>query len=251
MNHPTSHNARPSAARRNAEFPWSDSFGDGDYRDRNYSQILPQDDRILRNLAEFHADLPAGGDCIEIGAGPNVYPLLAAVRFRSSVLATDISAAALGYLRHLVRGPLPDECAHWQQRLNEIDPRYGTPQSAQRSLRSKCTVERMSVFDLPEDQYDVASMHFVAESATEDHDEFVQACQRAVRCVKRGGAFTVSLMLQSEGYEADGHYFPAVSLSAAQALQPFAEEASTLHHEIVYGSVRDGHDGMLFTAGTR
>ena len=242
---------RAPPVRRNAEFAWSDSFGDGTYRHRNYSQILPQDDHILRNLAEFHAGLPAGGDCIEIGAGPNVYPLLAAVRFRSSVLATDISDAALSYLRRLKRGPLPDEWDRWQQRLNEIDPRYGTPLAAQRALHEKCSVSRMSVFDLPEGEYDVASMHFVAESATESHDEFVGACRRAVRCVKRGGAFTASLMLSSQGYEADGRRFPAVSLSAEQALEPFAGEASALRHEIVSGSVRDGHDGMLFTAGTR
>ena len=89
---------------------------------------------------------------------------------------------------------------------------------------------------------------------TDDWSEFMEGCRRAVRCVKPGGAFAASVMLNSVGYWTGAARFPAVSVSADQAVECFRVEASHLDYVVLNDDryhVREGHDGMIFISGTR
>ena len=106
---------------------------------------------------------------MEIGSGPNLYPLFLASGAARRIDAVDRSAAGLGYLRRqLTEGPDPIWEPFWQ-RCRALNP--ALPDTVEEAL-ARVHVRHGDAFALAGSDYDLASMHFVAESVTEDPDEF-------------------------------------------------------------------------------
>ena len=239
--------------RSNDSCDW-ETFDATSYLNDNYLTSKPVDEVILSRLASFHRALGSGGTCIEIGCGPNLYPVLAGLPHRDAIVLSDVSHSNLSYLESQIWSSLDPMWESWQRQLQRIDGAYGAVTDVGKTLRKKCSLREMSVLDLPEAVFDCSSMHCVAESMTNDWAEFVEACKRSVRCLKPGGGFAVSLMLHSEGYSTGMAQFPAVPVSADAAVQCFASEASDLDYVVLDDEryhIREGHDGMIFISGTR
>ena len=235
---------------RNAQYNW-ESFGQQIYVKNNYDDALPPDEIILEQLTEFYAVAPLDGQHIEIGAGPNLYPLMAAAKYRDRILVTDIAASNLAYIQAQIDSGLSDLWKRWHSRLQQHHGGYDTDSEMVSRLRDVCTYERVSVLDLPEGCYDSCSMMFVAESMTDEFDEFACALRRAVRCVRPGGSFAIALMLNSQGYNAGETVFPAVPVTTDDAKTVIDPEASGVSYREIDFNVREGHEGMLLATGHR
>ena len=67
-----------------------------------------------------------------------------------------------------------------------------------------------NLFDLPTDRFHVGTMFFVAESITEQADEFELALRAFTRSLKRGAPFAAAFMRNSTGYTVNDRDFPAL-----------------------------------------
>ena len=90
------------------------------YLKDNYVEPKPVDQVILRRLVSFHSSLGRGGTCIEIGCGPNLYPVLAGLAYRDSIVLSDVSQSNLKYLKQQIWSTLDPMWSTWQRHL----PRY-------------------------------------------------------------------------------------------------------------------------------
>ena len=240
--------------RANRDCNWEDFDCDA-YVAKNYAKISQPDSAILEHLIDFHSRVPSGGSMVEIGAGPNLYPLMAGSIYRDSIHVTDVSTTNLRYLqRHMEVELLQQPWNQWLAILRTIDSTYERLGASLRYLRDRCTFEELSIFDLSEDRYDVSSMHFVAESITNDYQEFVAGCDKAIGCLRKGGYFAMSFMLSSQGYLTGDVEFPAVSVDEEEICRVLAERCREVEHIVLKGPenvVREGHTGILLAYGMR
>ncbi|MFE6338671.1 class I SAM-dependent methyltransferase [Streptomyces sp. NPDC057806] len=164
-----------------------------DYLAENYRTVHPSDAAVIAHHSAFYRRLAPGSVArsVEFGAGPNLYPLMLAAAVSRRIEAVEAGASNIAYLeRQILCGPE----ASWLpfhalcRRLNPAVP--ATPAQA----LAQVYVVHADVRDLPPDTYDLASMHFVAEGATEDFAEFTAFCRTFVRCVAPGGYLVAAFM---------------------------------------------------------
>ena len=135
----------------------------------------------------------------------------------------------------------------------EYGSKWQLPDNPISQLKAMATITRGSVFDLPERQWDAATMFFCAESITEKEDEFTAAVAAFARCVKQGGALAAAFLVHSAGYEISGRRFPVLKLTAEAIEATFARFATGVNAErigIVEKEIRSGYSGFVFLTGT-
>jgi hypothetical protein len=184
--------AIPSTAIRNSDVDWA-RWPVDDYVAENYGSLHPADAAVIDHHAACYRRLaPDSLACsLELGAGPNLYPLMLAAAASRRIEAVEPSAANVGYLRRqLSHGPDP----HWQ-------PFYARCRAGNAALPvglhealSRVRVVRGDAWTLQAGRYQLASMNFVAESVTEDLTEFAELCQAFVRAVCPGGQLIAAFM---------------------------------------------------------
>lgn len=176
----------------NDDVDW-DRWPVADYLAENYRELHPSDAAVIAHHSAFYRSFAPGGIArsVEFGAGPNLYPLILASAASRQVDAVEAGAGNVAYLeRQLVYGP----DASWRpfhalcRRLNPALP----PTLA--GALAHVDVVHADVRDLEPGGYDLASMHFVAEGATEDFAEFAGFCRAFVRCVVPGGHLVAAFM---------------------------------------------------------
>jgi hypothetical protein len=176
----------------NDDVDW-DRWPVADYLAENYRELHPADAEVIAHHSAFYRRLAPGGVArsVEFGAGPNLYPLILASAASRRVDAVEAGAGNVAYLhRQIVCGP----DASWLpfhalcRRLNPDLPRTLAGSLAQ------VHVIHADVRDLEPGGYELASMHFVAEGATEDRAEFADFCRAFARCVVPGGYLLAAFM---------------------------------------------------------
>ncbi|EGX55814.1 putative N-methyltransferase [Streptomyces zinciresistens K42] len=182
----------------NDDVDW-DRWPVADYLAENYRDVHPGDAAVIAHHSAFYRRIAPRslGRSVEFGAGPNVYPLILAAAASRRVDAVEAGAGNVAYLeRQITRGP----DASWQpfhalcRRLNPA-----LPATLAGSL-ARVHVVHGDVRDLAPGGYDLASMHFVAEGATEDRAEFAGFCRVFVRCVAPGGFLVAAFMEEMPTY---------------------------------------------------
>jgi hypothetical protein len=110
-------------------------------------------------------------------------------------------------------------------------------------------------FALAGSGYDLASMHFVAESITEDPDEFAEFCASFIATVKPGGHLIAAFMENMSRYQlGDGSQWPGVPVDAAALSRVFAsstEELGISRIDADPGLPDYGYTGMLLLRARR
>ena len=94
------------------------------YLAENYHEYHVSDDAVITHHSAFYRDLAPGSltRTVEIGAGPNLYPLLLASGASQRIDAIDRSLAGLNYLHHqLTHGPDPIWDPYWR-RCRALNP---------------------------------------------------------------------------------------------------------------------------------
>jgi hypothetical protein len=247
---------------RNAEAQW-DEFSPEAYWSKNYKEIHPEDQEIIRRVSSFFSHAFAGRShasrAIDVGSGTNLYPALLMLPFTDQILLIDHSENNVRWLRHHVMdGTAPWT---WQPFWQEVaeSAAYGQVSEPRKQLREACAsepglagIERRSVFGLPRAQWQLGTMFFVAESITADQAEFSAAVASFVGALQPGAPFAAAFMGGSKGYRVAERPFPALQITEVDVKNRFTELGV---HELSVGQtqgqekVRDGYDTMIVATG--
>ncbi|MFF5076388.1 hypothetical protein ACFY36_05005 [Actinoplanes sp. NPDC000266] len=217
---------------RNQDANW-DLWPVPDYLDAVYREVRADDDAVLVHHSAFFRRFPAGhfGRSLELGAGPNLYPLMVAAAVSRDIEAVEPSAASVAYLESQLRDGPEESWQLFYRRCRELQPALpGTLGEALARVR----VRRGGAGDLVPGEYDLASMHFVAESATESPDEFRQLCHAFAGAVRPGGWLVAAFMENMGRYRiADGPYWPGIPVDSGVVRDVFAPVTAELTVEHV------------------
>jgi NNMT/PNMT/TEMT family len=247
---------------RNAAAPWS-RFSSEAYWRTNYKELEPEDREIIRRVSHFFISTFARRDrvklAIDVGTGPNLYPALLLLPWTDQILLTDYSAGNISWLRrHLMDD---DEPWTWRPFWQELDnqPGYDQIGEPRKQLREACAdvpgqagIEQYSVFDLPRERWQLGTMFFVAESITQDPDEFRAAVSRFVRALQPGAPFAAAFMAGSNGYPVAGIPFPALPITPNDITERFTElgvRKLSVYLNQTPHRVRPGYQGMIVATG--
>jgi hypothetical protein len=247
----------------NADAPWN-AFSSYDYWCRNYRVLQPEDQEIIRLVSQFFmsafADRPPARRAIDVGSGTNLYPALLMLPWAEQILLTDYSKSNIGWLHE----QLADDASPWTwqpfwHEMLAAAKDYGEVDSPRKMLREACVsvpgysgIEQCSVFGLPEAEWDLGTMFFVAESITTKPAEFRDAVERFFGALRPGAPFATAFMAGSKGYEVAETVFPAVPVNSEDIRRHFTElGADGLAVEVLQTKhrVRDGYAGMIVATG--
>ncbi|MEU6745525.1 hypothetical protein ABZ914_04810 [Spirillospora sp. NPDC046719] len=143
----------------------------------------------------------------------------------------------------------------WDQfwRLLRESPRHAAVTDPRQALRSRAVIRQGSIFDLPQEEWDVGTMFFVAESISSQVAGFRAATRGFLRALRPGSPFAAAFMENSAGYDVGGTSFPAVPVSPADLREVMAgltEEVGIDRIDIGGKPLREGYSGMLLVRGT-
>jgi hypothetical protein len=238
---------------RNADPDW-DRWPVPVYLAENYRDLHASDDAVIVHHSALYRGLARDSldRAVEIGAGPNLYPLFLASGAARHIDAVDRSGAGLAYLRRqLADGPEPSWAPFWQ-RCRALNA--ALPATAEEAL-ARVDVVHGDAFSLAGSDYDLASMHFVAESATEDPDEFDEFCTAFVATVRPGGHLVAAFMENMGRYElGDGSRWPGTPVDGAvvtRVFGPLTDDLRVSRIDADPGLPAYGYTGMVLMRARR
>ena len=224
------------------------------YLAENYRNLHESDDAVITHHSAAYRELPAGslGRAVEIGTGPNLYPLFLASGAARRIDAVDCSEAGLRYLRRqLTEGPEPIWEPFWH-RCRALNPTLPTTMT---EALGRVHAVQGDAFALAGSDYDLASMHFVAESVTEDPDEFDEFCAAFVATVRPGGHLVAAFMENMGRYElGDGSRWPGIPVdgaTVARVVGPLTEDLRLSRIDADPGLPAYGYTGMVLMRARR
>jgi hypothetical protein len=222
-----SHAPPPEVVLRNRDVDW-DRWPVQDYLSENYRQLHPADLAVIEHHSRFFRQFgPDSVDLsLEFGAGPNLYPLMLAAAVSRHIHAVEPSAASVAYLtRQLTDGP----DASWAEFYRECRRQLPALPGSLVEALSRVEVTRGRADSIEPGRYGLASMNFVAESVTEDADEFSELCGRFIAAVRPGGHLVAAFMENMARYElGDGSSWPGYPVDDPRVRAAFAGRTEEL-----------------------
>jgi hypothetical protein len=199
--------ARP---RHNSEVDWN-KFDPDEYYGDNYAKLRPDDRHIIELVRDFFAKADVSdGHGVDVGAGPNLYPAMSMLPFARRIDLWDYSWANVTWLKGELNGLHEGWRDFWEvYRYN--DAYLGMP-DLDKAFARVASVKQGSVFDLPEGQWSLGTMFFVACSLSTHLDEFARAVHHFVRSLRPQAPFATAFMQGSTGYPVGAQFFPAVNI---------------------------------------
>jgi len=212
---------------RNVDVDW-DRWPVQDYLTENYRQLHPADLAVIEHHSRFYRRFPPDSvdRSLEFGAGPNLYPLMMAAAVSRHIHAVEPSAASVAYLtRQLTDGP----DASWAAFYRECRWQQSALPATLTEALARVEVSRGRADSIAPGGYGLASMNFVAESVTEDADEFDELCGRFVASVAPGGYLVAAFMENMARYElGDGSAWPGYPVDERRVGTAFAGRTEEL-----------------------
>ncbi|MCW6008614.1 hypothetical protein K1W54_29320 [Micromonospora sp. CPCC 205371] len=240
----------------NADCPW-DLFDSDGYQRHNYGDLRAPDQTIIEHVGRFFAAqrplleaTAAKWHGIDVGSGTNLYPALTMLPIVSTITLWEHSAANVAWLERETR-PYRRSWEPFWSVLAAAAGMYRQLVRPDEALSAAIKVEKGSVFDLPEAQWDVGTMFFVAESITGRRTEFESATRRFLRSLKPGAPFAAAFMENSRGYLVGDQQFPAVAITRSDLRSALRDLTSAfkIRHIAPQQQLRDGYDGMILVTG--
>jgi hypothetical protein len=242
----------------NAHIDWS-RFDSDVYCAANYRDLRSDDEEIAEKVRDFFADASKDRDtsewrAIDVGTGANLYPAFAMLPFSKFIDLREFSPTNVKWLREQCREGFDGSWDEFWRvyNKNHTYEQYFNENNVRHAFRDKAVVEVGSIFDLPEREWDLGTMFFVACSLTRRRDEFRRAVRSFVRSLKPGAPVAAAFMTKSGGYQVGDEWFPAVSVSRFAIRRTLRSvcDPETLKVEQIKGhvSVRPGV-GMALATG--
>ena len=222
------------------------------YVEDNYSYIHDEDKEIIEILVNYYKKIPILKKSIEVGCGPNIYPLMLALSKVTSIDAIEYSQKNISYLKSQFNKLDKNWLTFWNYivNLNSAINKIILP----KVLKKKVVIIKGSIYNLPKNKYDLASMFFCAESITNEYKEFVKICVKFLDCVKPEGHAVATFMENSKGYSISDVKFPSVSIDSSDLEKIFINKINDLKIYRVPRAkkvLRPGYTGMLVLTGSR
>jgi hypothetical protein len=203
----------PDAVVRNGDVDWN-RWPVEPYLVENYRDLHPADAAVIDHHSAYYRRLAPNSveRSLEFGAGPNLYPLMLAAACSLEIHALDPSSANVAYLnRQLANGP--DDS--WQPFYSRCRLRNSALPPLLSDALTRVRAFQADGLSASPGAYDLASMNFVAEGATEDHTEFSALCLAFVRSVRSGGHLVAAFMENLGRYRlVGGAQWPAYPVDA-------------------------------------
>jgi arginine decarboxylase len=245
------------------------NFAPDDYLAEYYTTVGPENDSLLRFLAEASAEIPDGASMLEFGCGPTLYQLVSAA---SRVAFIDVADRLFENLRTIetwkAQGPGAWDWTPFIRRgleLEGLDPAAVDVETREGLIRQR--IRRLllcDAFDLDPlmgqgRPYDVVGVNFVAESITADHDEWRRAMTNICGLVAPGGRLIMSALEGARGWKVGTQHFPAVELSIDTLVgmlrelgfAPSIVERTDAEVLDLTSSQFEGYTGLLFASARR
>jgi len=238
---------------RNGDVDWNQWPVD-DYLREIYRELHPSDDAVLVHHSAFYRTLEPDSvaTSLELGAGPNLYPLMLAAAVSRRIEAVEPSAASLDYLERQLQADTDPSWTTFYERCRQLQP--ALPPSLAQAL-SRVHVRPGSAADLPVEHYDLGSMHFVAESCTEDINEFQDICRMFASSVRPGGYLIAAFMENMGRYQVGtGSQWPGCRVDQAsvrEAFTPLVADMTTSRVDFDTTGPDYGYTGMVLLTATR
>lgn len=240
----------------NADYQWAE-FDSEAYFQHYYGKPHPDDDCVIHFAVEAikrAAPIDAELDIVDVGTGPSLIPFLCALPRARKLTAWEYAESNVAWLEaELQKREMRPQWRHFWRVVREAYQPEALPDDPMPLLRTRSAITRGSVFDLPERNWDAATMFFCAESITERQDEFEAACVAFARSVKPGGMLAAAFLVRSAGYIVADRPFPVLSLTPELIEQVFALNADNVRAEkigIREREIRSGYSGFIFLTGT-
>jgi hypothetical protein len=218
----------PDGLLRNSDVDW-DQWPVEDYLAEIYRELHVSDAAVIDHHSEFYRRFAPQSlaHTLEIGAGPNLYPLMLAAAASQRIHALDYSASNVAYLERQLTDGADESWIPFYTRCRTLNP--DLPQTLTDAL-SRVYVTQGDGLLMPAGVYDLASMSFVAEGCSEDTAEFTGFCQAFINSVRIGGYLVAAFVegLQRFRFEEDGAQWPAYPVNEATLRQVFAPSTEGL-----------------------
>lgn len=240
----------------NADYEWAE-FDSEAYFQHYYGEPHPDDDRVVHcAVAAMKRASPTGAelDVVDVGTGPNLVPLFCVLPRALRLTAWEYAPSNIAWLEaELRRNEMRPQWRHsWGVTREAYLPDHVLPDNPLPVLRAKTTLHQGSIFELPERNWDAATMFFCAESITGRRDEFEAACAAYAQCVRAGGTLAAAFLVGNSRYVIANRPFPILCLSAEEIESTFARHAANVRAErigIVDREIRSGYSGFVFLSG--
>jgi hypothetical protein len=238
--------------RKNGDVDW-DGFGAQEYFEHNYRSMRGDDEAMLTLVRTwFDEAVPRGRElaAVDVGAGANLYPALLLLRHSAQITLYEHSRKNVEWLTTAIA----DLSESWRPFADLTCP-HEEFESVRTAVGKKCTVRQGSIFEIPQGGWDLGTMFFVAESLTNDADEFDRALDRFLGALRPGAPFAAAFMERSTGYDVGDVNYPAVSLDAEELTASFKRlkrvdgEVGVTRFDIDPAPIRLGYEGYLVATG--
>lgn len=223
-------------------------FNPAQYVLNNYSYIHDEDREILDLLIPYYLTLSEVNSAIEVGVGPNLYPLMLQLSRAKHITAIDPNPRNLLYLRDQLIIPDKNWDIFWEYITKSPSKTWA------KKLNKKLEISQKSIGDLGPKKYDLASTNFVLESITSSVTEFNLLCKQFIGLIKPGGHCIATFMENSSGYSIAGINFPAVKVNKNKLMSIFKPLLTKLKISHINPSavmLRPGYTGMLVLTGQK
>ncbi|MEV0660299.1 hypothetical protein ACIBI3_01490 [Actinomadura luteofluorescens] len=213
-------NSPDASSGSNSRFPW-DNFDPEKYRENNYKKLRADDAQILGRGVDWFSQVAlwrySGGKGrfshgIDVGPGSNLYPTLSMLGYCRKITLFEYGAANVQYLR----GEIEHLSDSWKPFWDVVSPSVGNRdfEWARRALKKRATVVQGDIFkDLPKGEFDIGTMHFVAESLTADPREVRYGVRNFTRSLVTESPFVMANVQGSNGYFVGDQWFPAAPVT--------------------------------------
>jgi len=222
-----------------------------------YRDPHPDDDLVLKLTCEAlkNAQPSRPLETVDVGTGPNLYPLFAALPRARRLTAWDYAKPNIDWLNNeLAKSAMRPQWQHfWAVAREAYGNGPGLPKNPIPQLKEKTEPHQGSIFDLPQRSWDAATMFFCAEAVTNVQSEFDEACGCFAKSVRPGGTLVAAFLVNSASYELDGVRSPIMTLSEDSLRATFSKVASNVATRpigIVKEEVRSGYTGMVLLTAT-
>jgi hypothetical protein len=240
----------PIVADENADYAW-DEFDSIAYWAHNYGTLREDDRKIVELVRDFFSGMRDvyEAEGLDVGTGPNLYPAMAMLPLCRNITLWEHSQANVNWLQGEVARHSPQWYPFWD--VLKQKARYKRLGDSRTAIAARAKVTKGSIFDLPQDTWDIGTMFFVAESITRSRHEFNRALKKFFSALKPKAPFAVALMENSRGYKAGSNWYPAIKVdrdTVLDKLLPYADNP-TVMHIASDGSLREGYSGMILALG--
>jgi len=255
------HDGHEESSRRNRDVDWR-TFNSVSYWEDNYRVLRSDDREIVQAVAGFFSDHFGKNPGTELlrgldaGSGANLYPALGLLPWSGKITLTDLAPGNIAWLNRAAAGiGVENEEGGWVWQPSWAEyarfPGYRQLANPRQLLAVRHEVLRLNVLELPEADWDLGTMFFVAESMTSDQDEFRAASTAFLRALVPGAPFAAAFRGGAFEYQVAGVSFPAVGAVDAELIETvlsrFSADLEVIKIDI---PARADYDGIVLALGT-